>query len=186
MHCVTLIPGDGIGPKITPSARDIVTASGADVAWELASAGMNAGAELGTPLPQSAIDSIRRNTLALKGPTQTSFGAPYRVRVADRVYPSVTIGLRKELGFYAAVRPIENYPSVRSRYDNVDFVIYRENSEDRRGATARIARFAFEHLGKLGRKKLTIAHTANVLKMTDGLFLGVAQKLDTPPYVPGR
>lgn len=108
------------------------------------------------------------------------------VPVADRVYPSVTIGLRKELGFYAAVRPIENYPSVRSRYDNVDFVIYRENSEDRRGATARIARFAFEHLGKLGRKKLTIAHTANVLKMTDGLFLRVAQKLDTPPYVPGR
>ena len=197
MHRITLIPGDGIGPEVTQSARDIVTAAGADVAWELASAGMKAGAELGTPLPQSVIDSIRRNKVALKGPTQTPFGEPYPVRVADRVYPSVAIGLRKELGFYAAVRPIKNYPGVRSRYDHVDFIIYRENTEDlyvgrermvdantaeaikrtTRGATERIARFAFEHLRKLGRKRLTIAHKSNVLKMTDGLFLKVAQEV---------
>lgn len=197
MHRVTLIPGDGIGPEVTQSARDIVTASGANIAWESASAGMKAGEELGTPLPQSVIDSIRRNKFALKGPTQTPFGEPYPVRVGDRVYPSVAIGLRKELGFYAAVRPIKNYPGVKSRYDNVDFIIYRENSEDlymgrermvddntaeavkriTRGATERIARFAFEHLRKLGRKRLTIAHKANVLKMTDGLFLKVAQEV---------
>jgi len=158
---------------------------------------MTAGKEHGTPLPQSVIDSIKRNKFALKGPTQTPFGDPYPVRVGDRVYPSVAIGLRKELGFYAAVRPIKNYPGVKSRYDNVDFIIFRENSEDlymgiermvdentaeavkriTRGATERMARFAFEHLRKLGRRKLTIAHKANVLKMTDGLFLKVAQEV---------
>jgi isocitrate dehydrogenase (NAD+) len=131
----------------------------------------------------------------LKGPTQTPFGDPYPVYVGDRVYPSVAIGLRKELGFYAAVRPVKNYPGVKSRYENVDFVIFRENSEDlymgiermvdpdtaeaikiiTRGASERIARFAFEYLKKLGRKRLTVVHKANVLKMTDGLFLKVAQ-----------
>ncbi|MGZ8155236.1 MAG: isocitrate/isopropylmalate dehydrogenase family protein, partial [Burkholderiales bacterium] len=146
---------------------------------------------------QSAIDSVKRNKIALKGPTQTPFGDPYPVRVGDRVYPSVAIGLRKELGFYAAVRPIKNYPGVSSRYDNVDFIIFRENSEDlymgiermvdddtaeavkrvTRGASERIARFAFEHMRKLGRRKLTIAHKANVLKMTDGLFLKVGQEV---------
>ncbi len=126
---------------------------------------------------------------------KTPFGDPYPVYVGDRVYPSVAIGLRKELGFYAAVRPIKNYPGVKSRYENVDFIIFRENSEDlymgiermvdadtaeavkriTRGASARIARFAFEYLRKLGRKRLTVVHKANVLKMTDGLFLKVAQ-----------
>ncbi len=197
MHRITLIPGDGIGPEVTQAARAVVDASGVDVAWETASAGMAAGKEHGTPLPQSAIDSIRRNKVALKGPTQTPFGDPYPVHVGDRVYPSVAIGLRKELGFYAAVRPIKNYSGVTSRYDGVDIVIYRENSEDlylgiermvdddtaeatkriTRGATARMARFAFEHMRKLGRKKLTIAHKANVLKLTDGLFLKVAQQI---------
>jgi len=197
MHRITLIPGDGIGPEVTQAARDVVAASGAQVSWEIASAGMTAGKEHGTPLPQSVIDSIKRNKFALKGPTQTPFGDPYPVRVGDRVYPSVAIGLRKELGFYAAVRPVKNYPGVKSRYDNVDFIIYRENSEDlymgiermvdentaeavkrtTRGATERMARFAFEHLRKLGRRKLTIAHKANVLKMTDGLFLKVAQEV---------
>jgi len=197
MHRITLIPGDGIGPEVTQAARDVVAASGAQVSWEIASAGMTAGKEHGTPLPQSVIDSIKRNKFALQGPTQTPFGDPYPVRVGDRVYPSVAIGLRKELGFYAAVRPVKNYPGVKSRYDNVDFIIYRENSEDlymgiermvdentaeavkrtTRGATERMARFAFEHLRKLGRRKLTIAHKANVLKMTDGLFLKVAQEV---------
>lgn len=197
MHRITLIPGDGIGPEVTQAARDVVAASGASVSWEMVHAGMTAGKEHGTPLPQSVIDSIKRNKFALKGPTQTPFGDPYPVRVGDRVYPSVAIGLRKELGFYAAVRPIKNYPGVKSRYDNVDFIIFRENSEDlymgiermvdentaeavkrtTRGATERMARFAFEHLRKLGRRKLTIAHKANVLKMTDGLFLKVAQEV---------
>jgi len=197
MHQVTLIPGDGIGPEVTQAARDVVTAAGAAISWEVHHAGLAAGKEHGAPLPQSAIDSIRRNRLALKGPTQTPFGDPYPVRVGDRVYPSVAIGLRKELGFYAAVRPIKNYAGVKSRYENVDLIIFRENSEDlymgiermvdddtaeavkriTRGASERIARFAFEHLRKLGRKKLTIAHKANVLKMTDGLFLKVGREV---------
>ena len=195
MHCITLVPGDGIGPEVTQSAREVVTAAGAAVKWEIAEAGMRTGSTTGTPLPQAVIDSIRANKLALKGPTQTPFGDPYPVRVGDRVYPSVAIGLRKELGFYAAVRPIKNYPGVKSRYDNVDFIIFRENSEDlymgiermvdadtaeatkriTRGASARIARFAFDYLRKLGRKRLTVVHKANVLKLTDGLFLKVAQ-----------
>src|SRR3954468_14063448 len=195
MQCITLIPGDGIGPEVTQSAREIVTAAGAAVTWEIAEAGMRAGEKSGKPLAESVIESIRKNKLALKGPTQTPFGDPYPVYVGDRVYPSVAIGLRKELGFYAAVRPIKNYPGVKSRYENVDFIIYRENSEDlymgiermvdpdtaeaikriTRGASERIARFAFEHLKKLGRKRLTVVHKANVLKMTDGLFMKVAQ-----------
>ena len=127
---VTLIPGDGIGPEVTASAREIVTAAGAAVEWEIAEAGMRAGEKTGRPLAESVLESIRKNKLALKGPTQTPFGDPYPVYVGDRVYPSVAIGLRKELGFYAAVRPIKNYPGVKSRYDNVDFIIFRENSED--------------------------------------------------------
>lgn len=196
MHRITLIPGDGIGPEVTQSARDIVTAAGAEVTWEVAEAGMRTGAEQGTPLPQSVIDAVRRNKFALKGPTQTPFGDPYPVHVGDRIYPGVAIALRKELGFYAAVRPIRNYPGVKSRYENIDFIIFRENSEDlylgiermvddntaeavkriTRGACERIARFAFEHLRKLGRKRLTVAHKSNVLKLTDGLFLKVAQE----------
>src|SRR3954471_7127587 len=195
MHCITLIPGDGIGPEVTASAREILTAAGAALEWEVAEAGMRAGEKTGRPLADSVIESIRKNKLALKGPTQTPFGEPYPVYVGDRVYPSVAIGLRKELGFYAAVRPVKNYPGVKSRYDNVDFIIFRENSEDlymgiermidedtaeavkiiTRGASERIARFAFEYLRKLGRKRLTVVHKANVLKMTDGLFLNVAR-----------
>jgi len=195
MRRITLIPGDGIGPEVTQSAREIVTASRADVSWEVAEAGMRAGEKAGTPLPQSVIDMIKSSKLALKGPTQTPFGDPYPVRVGDRVYPSVAIGLRKELGFFAAVRPIKNYPGIASRYQNVHFIIFRENSEDlylgiermvdadtaeaikriTRGASERMARFAFEYLRKLGRKRLTVVHKANVLKLTDGLFLKVAQ-----------
>ncbi len=195
MHRITLIPGDGIGPEVTRAARAVVEASGVAVSWQVAHAGLAAGKDYGTPLPQETIDSVRRNKIALKGPTQTPFGDPYPVHVGANVYPSVAIGLRKELGFYAAVRPIRNYPGVDSRYEDVDFIIFRENSEDlymgiermvdddtaeavkrvTRGATERMARFAFEHLRRLGRKRLTIAHKSNVLKMTDGMFLKVAQ-----------
>ena len=195
MHRITLVPGDGIGPEVTQSAREVVTAAGADVEWEVQEAGMRAGEKTGRPLPDAVIESIRKNKLALKGPTQTPFGDPYPVMVCDRVYPSVAIGLRKELGFYAAVRPIKNYPGVKSRYESVDLIIFRENSEDlylgiermvdadtaeatkriTRGASERIARFAFDYLKKLGRKRLTVVHKANVLKLTDGLFLKAAQ-----------
>lgn len=197
MHKVTLIPGDGIGPEVTQAACEIVAASGVLIEWERVKAGLKAGEDSGTPLPQSVIDSALRNKLAMKGPTQTPFGSEYPVHVGDRVYPSVAVALRKELGAFANVRPVKNYPGVQSRYDNVDMIIYRENSEDlymglermvdadtaeavkriTRGGSERIARFAFEEQRKLGRRKLTVAHKSNVLKMTDGLFLKVAQEV---------
>lgn len=195
MQGITLVPGDGIGPEVTAAAREVLTAAGAQFKWEVAEAGMKAGEKTGNPLPREVIESIRGNKLALKGPTQTPFGDPYPVIVGDRTYPSVAIALRKELGYYAAVRPVKNYPGVKSRFENVDFVIFRENSEDlylgiermvdpdtaeavkriTRKGSERIARFAFEYQRKTGRKRLTVVHKANVLKLTDGLFLKTAQ-----------
>ena len=149
--------------------------------------------------------SIARNKVVLKGPTQTPFGGDYRVRIdrkndkgviEKRTHPSVAIALRKELGLYVNVRPVRNYPSVQSRYDNVDIVIFRENSEDLYTgmermidegtaeaikiisfrATERVSKFALDYLRRLKRKKLTVVHKANVMKMTDGLFLKTAQE----------
>ena len=197
MHRVSLIPGDGIGPEVVQSARDVVTATGVGVEWDLVEAGMRAGEQHGTPLPASVIDSIKRNKLALKGPTQTPFGDAYPVAVGDRVYPSVAIALRKELQLYVNVRPARNYPGIKSRFDNVDLLILRENSEDlyigrermvdadtaeavkviTRQASARVARFAFDYMRKTDRRRLTIVHKANVLKMTDGMFLKTAQSV---------
>ncbi len=203
MHKVTVIPGDGIGPEVVGSTCAIIKASGARVEFEEALVGMRAEKELGSSLPVSALESIERNKLALKGPTQTPFGGNYRINI-ERVkagkevrndYPSIAIALRKELQLYVNVRPIKNYPGVKSRYENVDLVIFRENSEDlyvgnermidddtaeaikiiTRGATERTARYGFEYLKKNGRKKMTIGHKANVMKMTDGLFLKVGQ-----------
>ena len=96
MHRITLIPGDGIGPEVIAAAREVVTAAGAAVEWEIAQAGMRAGDETGTPLARAMIETLRANKLALKGPTQTPFGDPYPVQVGDRIYPSVAIALRKE------------------------------------------------------------------------------------------
>lgn len=194
-HHVTLIPGDGIGPEVTQSACDIVAASGTDLIWDAVSAGMRTGKEQGTPLPASVFDSIAQTRLALKGPTQTPFGDAYPVPVGDRVYPSVAIALRKELELFVNVRPARNYPGIKSRFDNVDLIIFRENSEDlyvarermvdpdtaeavkviTRQASERVARFAFDYMRKTGRRKLSVIHKSNVLKLTDGLFLKTAQ-----------
>src|SRR5688572_3333024 len=159
--------------------------------------------QVGTPLPPAVFESISRNRLVMKGPTYTPFGGNYRVAVERpgpagaierRSYPSVAITLRKELGLFVNLRPIKNYPNVPSRYENVDLVIFRENSEDlyignervinegaaeaikliTRAATERVARFAFDYMRKVGRKKITIGHKANILKKTDGLFLQTA------------
>jgi len=204
MHRITLIPGDGIGPEVALAAREVVAASGAAVEFEEVAAGLRAGRELGNPLPRAVFDSIERTKLALKGPTQTPFGGDYRVAVerADagggvirRSHPSVTIALRKELGLYVNVRPARNYPGVASRFENVDLLIFRENSEDlyigvermidegsaeavkviSARATERVTRFALDYMQRLGRRRLTIVHKANVLKLTDGLFLRTAQ-----------
>jgi isocitrate dehydrogenase (NAD+) len=199
------VPGDGIGPEVVGATCAIIQASGAKVEFEEALVGLRAEKEQGTPLPVSVLESIERNGLALKGPTQTPFGGNYRIKIermrggrewrAD--YPSIAIALRKELELYVNVRPIKNYPGVASRFDRVDLVIFRENSEDlyvgnermvdentaeavkriTRGATERCARYGFEYLKKTGRRKMTIGHKANVLKLTDGLFLKTGQEV---------
>jgi isocitrate dehydrogenase (NAD+) len=204
MRTITLIAGDGIGPEVSAAARAAVMASGAQVQFEEVVAGKRAEEEHGTPLPRAVFDSMARTRLALKGPTQTPFGGDYRVSVerpdgaggtARRHHPSIAIALRQELGLFVNVRPVKNYPGVASRFENVDLLIFRENSEDLytgiermvdegtaeavkiisvRG-TERVARFALEAMQRLQRRRLTIAHKANVLKMTDGLFLRTAQ-----------
>jgi isocitrate dehydrogenase (NAD+) len=205
LHPVTLIAGDGIGPEVTRSARDIVLAAGAPVAFHEVAAGQRAERECGTPLPAAVFESIARTRVALKGPTQTPFSGDYRIHIerkaADgqfgkRSHPSITVALRRELGLFVNVRPIKNYPGVASRYDNVDLIVFRENTEDlytgkermidegtaeaikiiSRGATERVARFACDYLRRLGRRKLTIVHKANVMRLTDGLFLRAAQE----------
>src|SRR6185369_13045001 len=195
MHRITLIPGDGIGPEVTQSAREVVDADGVDVTWDVVGAGMQTGRDEGAPLPASVFRSIAESRLALKGPTQTPFGDAYPVPVGDRVYPSVAIALRKELQLFVNVRPARNYPGIKSRFDHVDLVIFRENSEDlyigrermvdadtaeavkviTRQASERVARFAFDYMRKIGRRKLSVIHKSNVLKLTDGLFLKTAQ-----------
>ncbi len=197
MHRVTLIPGDGIGPEVTRSARDVVDASGVAITWEVVEAGMRVGNADGNPLPSAVFESIARNKIAVKGPTQTPFGDAYPVQVGDRIYPSVAIALRKELKLFVNVRPARNYPGIKSRFENVDIMIFRENSEDlyigrermidadtaeaikiiTRGASERVTRFAFDYMQRTGRKKLTAVHKSNVLKLTDGLFLRSAEKV---------
>ncbi len=206
MQTITLIAGDGIGPEVVGAARAILEAAGAAVAFEEVAAGMRAEEQSGAPLPRAVFDSIARTRIALKGPTQTPFGGTYGVPIeragADggtekRTHPSVTIALRKELGLFVNVRPVKNYPGIASRYENVDLVIFRENTEDlytgnermvdgntaeaiktiTRSATERVARFAYDYCRRLGRRRVTIGHKANVLKMTDGLFLKAAQDL---------
>src|SRR5688572_13260141 len=139
MRAITLIAGDGIGPEVTSAACAIVLASGAQVRFEEAVAGLRAEREQGTPLPRAVFDSIDSTKLVLKGPTQTPFGGDYRVhieraepagKVGKRSYPSIAIALRKELGLFVNVRPVKNYPGVPTRFEHVDLVIFRENSED--------------------------------------------------------
>jgi isocitrate dehydrogenase (NAD+) len=206
MHRVTLVSGDGIGPEVTAAACAVVEASGAAVEFEKVLSGQEAERATGTPLPEAVFESIGRTRLVMKGPTYTPFGGSYRVAVERlapggkkerRSYPSVAIALRKELGLFVNLRPVKNYPNVPSRYDRVDLVIFRENSEDlyignermvdentaeaikliTRGASERVARFAFDYMRKVGRKKITIGHKANVLKLTDGLFLRSGQDI---------
>ncbi len=205
MNKVTVVPGDGIGPEVVGATCSIIKATGAKVEFEEVQVGLRAERGLGTPLPSSVLESIERNKLALKGPTQTPFGGNYRIKIermrggkewrAD--YPSIAIALRKELQLYINVRPVKNYPGVASRFENIDLVIFRENSEDlyvgnermvddntaeaikviTRGATERAARYGFEYLKRTGRKKMTVVHKSNVMKMTDGLFLRVGQEV---------
>ena len=187
---VSLIEGDGIGPEIAAATVRAVEAAGGKLAWERVDAGAGAVDKHKDPLPQATIDSIKKNQLALKGPLATPSGGGYR---------SVNVTLRQQFDLYANVRPVATIPGVPSRYDNVDLVLGRENTEDlyagvehyvdpRRSAAESIAiitRFgsercivyAFEYARRHGRKKVTLVHKANILKMSNGLFLDVGREV---------
>ncbi len=207
MHTVTLIPGEGIGPEVTGAARRVLDASGVQIDWEVIDAGIHVVDRYGTPLPDHVLDSLDRNKVGLKGPLTTPLGKDFSVPVcwtqggkkskAVRTYPSVNVALRKELDLYANLRPARIYPGVRTRFDRVDLAVVRENTEDlyigvehlvnpdaaeavkiiTRGASERVVRFAFDYAVSQGRRKVTAVHKANILKLTDGLFLETAQEV---------
>jgi len=185
-HRVTCVPGDGIGPEIMAAAKEAVAATGVRIEWEDVEAGAHMVDACGTPLPDSVIDSIRATKVALKGPVTTPVGSGFR---------SVNVALRKALDLFANLRPAVNMPGVPSRYGGVDLIIVRENTEDlyagiermvdpdtaesikritRRGSE-RIARFAFDYARREGRRRVTAVHKANIMKLSDGLFLDVCR-----------
>lgn len=182
MYRVTLIRGDGTGPEITAATLTVIEATGVKIHWEEAAAGEEAIERHGTPLPEESIESIRRNGVGLKGPLTTPVGSGFR---------SVNVALRKVLDLYANLRPAKTFPGVESPFTGIDLVVVRENTEDlyagvehmvgsdaaesikiiTRSASERISRFAFEYAQKNRRSKVTAVHKANILKLSDGLFL---------------
>lgn len=206
MTTVTLIPGDGIGPEVTAAARAVVDASGAGVQWEEVAAGMTTLERTGEAIPEAVYASVLRTGVALKGPMGNTFGGDFRVRRTvrrpdgcseERSYPGPTIALRGELELFANVRPAKTYEGIASRYSGVDIVLFRENSEDlyigvermadadtaeatkriTRAGSTRMARFAADYMRRTGRRRVTIGHKSNVLKLTDGLFLKCCQEV---------
>lgn len=207
-HTVTLIPGDGIGVETSAAMQRVVAASGADIEWEIAEAGAKMIEECGTPLPESTIEAVKRNKVAIKGPITTPVGTGFR---------SVNVALRKTLDLYVCLRPVLSIPGAGGRYEDLDLVIVRENSEDLYAgiefeegsaaaerliafcedegagairpdsgisikpisitATRNIVRYAFEYALAQGRRKVTVAHKANIMKYSDGLFLRVAREV---------
>ncbi|HEX5215127.1 MAG TPA: isocitrate dehydrogenase (NAD(+)) [Vicinamibacterales bacterium] len=185
-HTITLIPGDGIGPEVTDAVVKILASTGVSIDWDRHDAGVRAVEQTGKTLPQALLDSIIRNRVALKGPVTTPVGEGFT---------SVNVGLRKTLDLYSNLRPVANLPGVTARFQNIDLVIVRENTEDlyaglehvvvpgvveslkiiTEKASTRIARFAFEHARTHGRKKVTAIHKANIMKLGDGLFLESAR-----------
>ena len=187
-HTITLIPGDGIGPEVTQAVLRVFAAAGLQIEWERHDAGVIAHKRHGVTLPAELLESVTRNKVALKGPVTTPIGEGFT---------SVNVGLRKALNLYANLRPVSNLPGVPSRFQNVDLVIVRENTEDlyagleheivpgiveslkiiTEKASTRIARFAFEHARTFGRKRVTAIHKANIMKLSDGLFLDSCRKV---------
>ena len=187
-YAVTLIPGDGIGPELAEAAKRVLEATGIAFDWDVQEAGEATIASEGTPLPDRVIESIRANGVALKGPITTPVGSGFR---------SVNVGLRQALELYANVRPARTLAGVESRYQDVDLIIVRENTEDlyagiehrvgpdaaesikiiTRDASQRIARYAFEYAVRNNRRKVTAVHKANIMKLSDGLFLESAQQV---------
>jgi len=186
---VTLIPGDGIGPEVTEAMRRVVEATGVEIEWDIQEAGAAVMEKYGTPLPEQVLESLRRNKVGIKGPITTPVGTGFR---------SVNVAIRQALDLYANLRPAKTIPGVASRYEDVDLVIVRENTEGlyagiehevipdeaaeairiiTRKKSERIVRFAFEYARANGRKLVTAVHKANIMKLTDGLFLRVAQEV---------
>lgn len=195
-HKVTLLPGDGIGPEVTSAVVAIIECAGVDVEWEKYVVGAEALAEVGDPLPANVLESILRNKVALKGPVMTPIGTGFA---------SINVRLRKTLDLYANLRPVISLPNIKTRYEDVDLVIVRENTEDlysglehevvpgvveslkiiTEKASTRIARFAFEYARIHNRKRVTAVHKANIMKLSDGLFLDCFRKVakDYPEIV---
>lgn len=186
VHTVTCIPGDGIGPEIMAATKTAVAATGVDIGWVDVEAGTDVMDKYGTPLPEHVLESLRVTKVGIKGPITTPIGSGFR---------SVNVALRKELDLFANLRPAVTIPGVRTRYEGIDLVVVRENTEDlyagiehmvgkdaaesikiiTRFGSERIARFAFEYARKEGRTKVTAVHKANIMKLTDGLFLETAR-----------
>ena len=193
---VTLIRGDGIGPEVADAVLSVLETAGAPLEFEEAVVGRRAEETEGNPLPPAVLDSIRKNRVALKGPVGTPIG---------KGFASVNVALRKTLDLYANLRPVKNVPAVPSRFDGVDLVVVRENTEDLYSglehtvvpgvveslkiitevASTRIARFAFEYARREGRRKVTAVHKANIMKLSDGLFLDCFRRVaaDYPDIV---
>ncbi len=184
----TLIPGDGIGPEVTEAALRVVAAAGVEIAWDRVEAGAEVVAKFGTPVPENVLNSIRTHGVALKGPITTPVGEGFR---------SANVTLRQALDLYACVRPVRSQPGIQTRYEGVDLVVVRENTEGlysglehrvapgvveslkvvTEAACLRIARYAFELARSTGRETVTAVHKANIMKMTDGLFLECAGRV---------
>lgn len=187
-HNITLIPGDGIGPEVISSTVKVIEAAGLRINWEMVEAGEDSIKLHGIPLTDSVINSVRKNKVALKGPVTTPVGKGFR---------SINVALRQGLNLFANIRPIKSYQGIDSLHKDVDFTIVRENTEDlyigvehmvgedaaesikiiTRKASERIVRYAFELAKREGRKKVTLAHKANIMKLSDGLFLECGRKV---------
>lgn len=187
-HNITLIPGDGIGPEVISSTVKVIEATGLRINWEMVEVGEDSIKLHGTPLTDGVIDSIRKNKVSLKGPVTTPVGKGFR---------SINVALRQGLNLFANIRPIKSYQGIDSLHKDVDFIIVRENTEDlyigvehmvgedaaesikiiTRKASERIVRYAFELAKREGRKKVTLAHKANIMKLSDGLFLECGRKV---------
>ncbi len=187
-HTITLIPGDGIGPEVSSAVVRIIEATGVEIKWETHYAGAQALEKFGSTLPDDLLESIKRNRVALKGPITTPVG---------KGFTSVNVGLRKALDLYANLRPVRALPNVPARYPELDLVVVRENTEDlysgiehvvvpgvvesikiiTEKASTRIARYAFEFARREGRRKVTAVHKANIMKLSDGLFLDCFRKV---------
>ncbi|HKV53664.1 MAG TPA: isocitrate/isopropylmalate dehydrogenase family protein [Candidatus Binataceae bacterium] len=185
---VTLIPGDGVGPEVVGAAVAILEAAGVRVQWDIRLAGATAEKKLGTPVPDELLKSLKRTRIALKGPLETRVGVGYR---------SINVQLRKTFNLYANIRPTLSFEGVQAPFRNVDLVVVRENTEDLYAgiehqvtpgvvesvkvitarASTRIARFAFEYARSNGRKSVTAIHKANIMKLSDGLFLKCARRV---------